>query len=799
MSFVSSDVYYFAMKNALLNFLVLIFLINISYSQEFLRYKEEEEIDFINYADKAISFDIRFNIASNDLLFEEGYYYYKLGDYESALRKMDDYLLVCTNPELREYALFISGISALRLQDYQRVIAHLEGVLYLPYLEDYRHYFIAYSYLKLKEYEKAEREINTLTNNYPATILSIDAELLKLDMYISQDRYTDIISQAQILFEMKGKRQDDLINEDFLIYNIAKAYMALNNRKNAIEYLLKIYSEFPLSVYSQKVYDLLTKELRYYPDVNYRMQRAENLFSRNLFQNALDEYLKIEKIINGKDDKRSMEIRRKILLRKADIYLNTKNSQKARELFQSLYDDDYYSPDMKAYFLYRLAQLSKSRNDNNEAIRLYEELAQKYPRSRYADEARYLSIWLKYNDGKYDEAIAGFKQFVNKYKKSPKRLDALWFLGINLFKNKKYDEAYKYFYEIKRTTPNSEKEKPASIYFLAKISYILGNRDECREHYINLIENFPLNYYSFLSQNRLREIFGEEVAFPDFEPLYDLRYDDMSVSIQPEKFVIAQEGVLRFNKAIQLIRLGLEDMSLRELNGLNLKQSNDFRILYFMSTLKHRVKDYNGSMRILRGFFVDKMLNRPSRNEMSFWRRMFPLAYISLAEEHGNINSLDPLLILSIMREESHFRPSVVSPAGAIGLMQIMPRTGNLIAKNNGMENFDEYMLEIPDINIKLGSWYLKQLIIKFNNQLPFSVAAYNAGPDAVDRWLKKNKNVDLDVFIEEIPYKETRNYVKRVLQTYGIYNYLYRNKDGKNVLPMSQDFDSTSKDNINF
>lgn len=781
-------------------FIVCILLKGISHSQDLSRYKDEEEAEFINYADRTISFDMVFNITSNDLLFDEGYYSYKLEDYENALRKMEDYLLVCTNPDLREYALFVSGISAIMLQDYQRALTHLEGISYLQYMEDYRHYFIAYALFRLKEFDRAEAEIDDLVNNYPATILVTDAELLRLDLYIAQNRYRDIISQSQLILELVTNNSANVgIKEDFLIYNIAKAYLALGDKKYAKENMLKIFSDYPTSIYSQKIYDLLTRELQYYPDVNYRMRRADNLFNKNLFQNALNEYLKIKEMVSKEEGSRYNELRRRLLIKMADSYLNVKNSNLAKEIYSQLYEDNYYSADMKAYFLYRLAQIAKQGRENSEAIRLYEELARRYPRSKYADEARYLSIWLRYNDGKFDEAISGFKEFVNKYKKSPRRLDALWFLGLNLFKNRRYEEAYKYLYELKRTALNSEDKKPASIYFLAKISCILGKRDECRGYYINLIENFPLNYYSFLAQNRLKEIFNEEIAFPDFEPLYDLGDDSLSISEQPEKFIVAQEGILRFNKALQLMKLRLEGMAQRELSSLNVKISNDYRTLYFMATLRQRVKDYKGSMKILRSLFVEKMLNRPSRAELRFWKRMFPIAYFSYVRENAQNFSIDPLLILSIMREESHFNPISVSPAGAIGLMQIMPKTGRLIASRIGIEEFDTDMLDIPEINIRFGSWYLSQLLIKFGNQLPFSIAAYNAGPAAMDRWLKKNRISDLDLFIEEIPYKETRNYVKKVLQTYGIYNYIYRNKDGKNLLPLSQSFDVSSTDNIDF
>ncbi len=777
---------------------IFIFL-PVNYAEELTDVKNEEDIEFINYADRVVNFNLSFNITSNDSLFEEGYYYYKIEDYENALRKMEDYLLISTNPELRDYALFIAAISSIVLQDYSRAYGYLESIIYLPYLEDYRSYFTAYTLMKSGEYKKAEGIIQNISTEYPATILSIDSEFLRLDIYIAQNRYKEIIELGNTLLEKKDKIENGTFIEEYLNYNIAKAYLSLDDKLGAYEHLLKIYTDFPLSIFSSDVYGMLTKNLKYYPDAVSRLKRADKLFSLQLFGNALDEYKRILDLLEEKADKKSVEIKKKIKIKMADCYANTKENVTAREMYKEMLNDSYYSADTKAYLLYKIAQLAKRGTDNSEAIRLYNELADRYPKSKYADEARYLSIWLKYNDGKYDEAIKGFKEFVNKYKRSSKRLDALWFLGITLFKNKCYEEAYKYFYEIKRTIQNTEKEKPASIYFLAKISCILNRRDECREHYINLIENFPLNYYSFMAQNRLREIFNEEIAFPNFEARFPLDIDNLSISEQPERFVLAQEGILRINKALQLIRVGLDRYAHRELNYINIKLNNDYKVIYFIAGIKHKAGDYYGSMKALRGFFVENILNRPSAAEVRFWKKMFPLAFLNYVIENAHSNSIDPLLILSIMREESHFRSAVISPAGANGLMQIMPKTGSLISKSINMENFDADMLDIPEINIRLGSWYLNQLLIKFNNQLPFAIAAYNAGPGAVDRWLKKNRDLDLDLFIEEIPYKETRNYVKRVLQTYGIYNFLYRKNDRKNVLPLNQKFNPNSKSNIDY
>jgi len=142
------------------------------------------------------------------------------------------------------------------------------------------------------------------------------------------------------------------------------------------------------------------------------------------------------------------------------------------------------------------------------------------------------------------------------------------------------------------------------------------------------------------------------------------------------------------------------------------------------------------------------------------------LPVIQTVADHG----VDPHLVAAIIREESTYNPSAVSPAGALGLMQVTPQTGEMIAHRLGAEAFNRDRLFDPTYNIKLGSRYLGQLAEKFNHNPIYTIAAYNAGPDIVSKWAQQFGGSDPDEFIETIPYTETRLYVKRVLRTYREY-----------------------------
>ena len=148
----------------------------------------------------------------------------------------------------------------------------------------------------------------------------------------------------------------------------------------------------------------------------------------------------------------------------------------------------------------------------------------------------------------------------------------------------------------------------------------------------------------------------------------------------------------------------------------------------------------------------------------------FPLAFSPLFDEAGHKNNTPSSLLRAIARQESAFQPSVVSSAGAQGLMQLMPGTAKLAARRARLPKVAPGDLKTPAKNISLGSFHLTWLIQRYDGQRPLAIAAYNAGEHRVDRWIKGNEGVPIDVWIESIPFKETRNYVKNVLAFNVVY-----------------------------
>ena len=156
-------------------------------------------------------------------------------------------------------------------------------------------------------------------------------------------------------------------------------------------------------------------------------------------------------------------------------------------------------------------------------------------------------------------------------------------------------------------------------------------------------------------------------------------------------------------------------------------------------------------------------------------RRTYKLDYQTLIEKYADQYALDPYLVCAVIHCESGNRPSVRSSAGAVGLMQVMPDTGKWIAEKLGMEDFEENMLENPEINIQMGCWYLNFLDGKFSGNVKHMLAAYNAGHNNVDKWLN-DPALSANGQLTEIPFPQTDRYVKKVQNAYEKYKTLYPN-----------------------
>ncbi|MBX3229902.1 MAG: transglycosylase SLT domain-containing protein [Labilithrix sp.] len=175
----------------------------------------------------------------------------------------------------------------------------------------------------------------------------------------------------------------------------------------------------------------------------------------------------------------------------------------------------------------------------------------------------------------------------------------------------------------------------------------------------------------------------------------------------------------------------------------------------------------------------------PGGKNRHAWECVFPKPYPESVRPAGAASRIGPELVWAVMRQESAFDPDVVSPARAVGLMQLLPETAKTTASHAKIEH-DDSRLVWPSQSITLGALYLRELLDKLGQNTTLSVAAYNAGPEAIQRWLGRAKGETLDVFVEAIPFVETRGYVARVMGNLSRYGYLEKGEPGVPTIALS-------------
>jgi soluble lytic murein transglycosylase len=156
-----------------------------------------------------------------------------------------------------------------------------------------------------------------------------------------------------------------------------------------------------------------------------------------------------------------------------------------------------------------------------------------------------------------------------------------------------------------------------------------------------------------------------------------------------------------------------------------------------------------------------------------YWQALFPRPYWTDLKAYAAQNALDPYLVAALVRQESAFNPSAISHANAVGLMQLLPSTGRLVARDLKIRRFNPAMLTIPATNLRMGTKYFKGMVTQFG-AVEYALAAYNAGSDRVTDWQGTGKYRDIAEFVESIPFTETREYVQAIQRNANVYRQLY-------------------------
>jgi len=194
---------------------------------------------------------------------------------------------------------------------------------------------------------------------------------------------------------------------------------------------------------------------------------------------------------------------------------------------------------------------------------------------------------------------------------------------------------------------------------------------------------------------------------------------------------------------------------------------------WHVSHLLHRRGEYHSVLRVIANYYLPHLVTLEV-GEHPLWELAYPRPYWSQLKNFSNQAGIDPYFALAIMREESHFDPQALSSSKAMGLMQLMPATAKFVAGKKKIKLKEKSEIFNPELNMRLGTLYLGSLSDRFKSELIYTAGSYNAGPHNMQKWIKRWPGKSIDAFVEQIPFKETRKYVKRVYRSYKLYKQIY-------------------------
>ena len=490
------------------------------------------------------------------------------------------------------------------------------------------------------------------------------------------------------------------------------------------------------------------------PTASDRVSRAEELIDARRFGRAVEELEAVDVAGDPVLAARWRHVYGMALFRMRTRYLDA-----ARVLHQSaLLGGEHETEDA----FHSARALSRADKDPR-AIRAYRRFAQRYPRNKRAPEARFLAAWLEIRLGRtngerqMERLVRGKSQVRGRWRRS-----AVWELGFRAFETRRYARAAHYLSQYTELVTTSM-DSARGFYWLGR-AYRRGPK--AVDAYRKAIGVEPLHWYAVLAAGRLKRLKVKPPA--PFE------------NASSPSSVEVPEGDLPVPDTFEAYRrLGLDLDGIAWLNAHEnalVAEYPQAQRIPLLSRLYRDAGAYRDALLTARRRMV-YLHSDPSEHRW-WWEATYPMPWRSIVDEHRA--DLPRALVYATMRQESGFRPEVISRAGAVGLMQLMPEIATKLAG----KPVTRYMLRVPETNIALGLEEMAALAAEFDHVYPLSIAAYNAGKSRVKRWLKESRRMELDRFVERIPFNETRNYVRRVTTHYARYSYLDDPDSGWPALP---------------
>jgi soluble lytic murein transglycosylase len=564
---------------------------------------------------------------------------------------------------------------------------------------------------------------------------------------------------------------------------LGRAYAAAGDPTKAVAVLRHLYFSLPLSPEAVAAQSELQK-LTATPGVSTptfaeRKTRADLLARAKKFQEAADAYRDLLRDAAPTD-------KPLIQLALAEALQHSGQSKEAKQLLDSV---SVTSPEIAAERLYDIGEMQRSANDDDGFLHTVDQMRQTAPTSTWLQQALLYAanIYLLRRD--YDKAIDAYRELEQRFPTGPRAPYAHWKVAWLSLRQGRNAEAKSGFEQQIALYPDGT-EVPAALYWRGRMAEEDGDTAMASAYYQKISDRFRNYYYGALARDRVSKLkAAPEVAQskgvatsadppsadpPNADPPHYAILDRVPAmsGISVVKDDTPPEDNLRVEKARLLENGGLLDFAVRELKAAAADDKGSW-LPAEIARMYQDVGRYDIAVETLKRAIPNYFAVDLPAMPRAYWEALFPKPYWPDLKKFSSANGLDPYLVASLIRQESEFNPNAVSNKNALGLMQLLPKVGKGVAKQQKLKHFSPPQLFTPAINLQLGTRYFRSMVDQFGG-FEYALAAYNAGDDRVKDWQSTGKYRDVQEFVESIPFTETREYVQAIMRNANVYRQLY-------------------------
>jgi soluble lytic murein transglycosylase len=545
-----------------------------------------------------------------------------------------------------------------------------------------------------------------------------------------------------------------------LLYERGHAYQAAHQLPRAAKDYQTVFYKFPLADEAKPAGSALAQLMHalgkeyVYPGVELQEQRAQAFYDAHKWKEARTEY---EKLLTMLKDPAN-PVRQRAQLRDAECRVQLKGSP---SLIAAVKTPDL---EVDAERLFALSQAYRTAKKEAEMFTALNTLTKNYPESKWAEEGLMAAGNYHWVELDRTKAAINYQRVLDSFPNGKNAFNCEWRIAWVAYLNRQPDADDRLITFLLKYPVSSNSVD--ALYWLGRNAERAGNAARARSFYNKAVERFPQTYFGNAATARLAKLGpGEENPAEILEkipPPPSLRAFDEPIPVAAAD---------RWARAQALRAIAFDSSAEQELKNAYFATSSP-RFLLEAAQAAFDQGHYGAGMayaRIIVPNFDSRKINDVP---VAAWKALYPLPYEAALRREAAKNDFDPMFAAGLIRQESTFQADAVSHANAIGLMQVLPKTGKLLAKQLKVRYTKDKLFE-PDYNIELGMVYIASLV-RQTGALEYAAAAYNAGEDRIAAWKSERSYEEIPELVESIPFTETREYVQVVLRNTAVYRTIY-------------------------